>query len=150
MRKYKLKYRCLPTLLACIALLLTAACSEDRTINKYSLRKVDPKQSYGHEWLTLNPTTYRIETDFVVSETVGILIKHNNCTILSKDDWECRYNDYSGSFGFRNGQFWELPLSEETKTVSRWRYNVVRCEWAIDDESDGLFWGTIRCVVGWE
>lgn len=137
-------------LLACMVLLLTAACSEDHTVTVYSLKKVDPTQSYGHQWLPLNPATYRIGTDIVVSEIAGFLRKHKNCKILSDDDWECRYEDNSGSFGFRNGQYWELPISENKNIVSRWEYNMVRCEWAIDDESDGPFWGTIRCVLGWQ
>jgi len=53
--------------------MLANGCSEDRTVTTYFLQKVDPKESYGHEWLPLNPTTYKIVADKVVSEIVGIL-----------------------------------------------------------------------------
>ena len=67
--------------------------------------KVNPKDHDGHEWLPLNPATYRIGNNTVVSETAGILDKYKNCTVTSTDNWEYQYNDGSGSFGVRNGEF---------------------------------------------
>ena len=136
--------------LTCFALLLFAACGDDRIVTVYSLKKVDPQKSYGHEWLCLNPTTYRIGDDKVVSSTVDILNEYRKCTILSPKDWECSYSDGSGRFGFRNGEYWESPVWTDTKHVSRFEYNRVRCEWAISSENnEGYFWGAVRCVLGW-
>ena len=56
-----------------LTLLLSAACGDDRIVTVYSLKKVDPQKSYGHEWLCLNPATYHIGEDKVVSSIVGYL-----------------------------------------------------------------------------
>ena len=128
---------------------LMVACSESNTITEYSLKKVDPIQNHGHEWLPLNPTTYRIEINTVVSETAGILSKYEKCTTMSVENWECQYSDGSGSFGFRNGKFWELPEVDDVIIVSRFEYNRVNCEWAYEDKYEGKIWGAVRCIIGW-
>ena len=133
-----------------VAFLLLTACGDDRTVTVYSLKKVDPKTNYGHEWLTLNPTTYRVGESKVIAKTAGILTEYHKCIILSSKDWECSYSDGSGRFGFRNGEFWELPAWDDVKHVSRLKYNLNRCDWAINDNEEGYFWGTVRCVAGWE
>ena len=129
-----------------IVLVLLAACGDDRTITTYPLKKVDPKMSYGHEWLALNPTTYHVGENKVISKTAGLLTEYHKCTILSPKDWECSYSDGSGRFGFRDGEYWEIPGWSDMKHVSRIEYNLVRCRWAFHE---GYFWGTVRCVVGW-
>ena len=91
------------------AALLISACDEKMTITEYSLQKVDPKSSHGHEWLPLNPTTYRIGNNSVTSETVGYLDKYDNCKTMSVKNWECKYNDGSVEFGVRNRKFWRQP-----------------------------------------
>lgn len=128
---------------------LISACGDNSTITEYSLQKVNPKDSYGHDWLPLNPTTYRVGNNSVASETAGILDKYDNCTTISVESWECKYSDGSGSFGFRNGEFWRDPEWRDIKTVSRLEYNRVRCEWAYEDKYEGKSWGAIRCVIGW-
>jgi hypothetical protein len=135
---------------AFFAVLLVSGCGDDRTITDYSLKKVDPETSYGHKWLPLNPTTYNVGENKVVSKTAGFLTEYHNCTILSLKDWECSYSDGSGKFGFRNGEYWELPVWSDVKHVSKLEYNLVRCDWAINDEHEGYFWGAIRCIVGWD
>jgi hypothetical protein len=128
---------------------LLVACSDRATVTEYSLKKVNAKDNYEHERLPLNPTTYRIGNNTVVSETVGILYKYEKCTTMSADDWECQYSDQSGSFGFRNGAFWRIPEWSDTKVVSRLEYNQVRCEWALKSKHESKFWGTARCIFGW-
>lgn len=131
------------------ATFLLVSC-DNNTITEYSIEKVDPMQSYGHEWLPLNPTTYRIESSTVVSETAGLLDKYENCVTMSAQNWECSYSDGSGSFGFRNGEFWRLPKRDGVKVVSSLEYNRIRCEWAYEDNIEGKFWGAVRCISGWE
>ena len=128
---------------------LISACGENMIITEYSLKKVDPESNYGHDWLPLNPTTYRIGNNSVTSEIAGILNKYDNCITMSVENWECEYNDGSGNFGFRNGEFWEQPEWSDVKVVSRLEYNRVRCEWGYEDEYEGKFWGAVRCVMGW-
>ena len=96
---------------------LVSSCSEKNTVTEYSLQKVDPKESYGHDWLPLNPTTYRVGNNSVTSETVGILDKYDDCKIMSLENWECKYSDGSGNFGFRNGDFWRLEWNKGSFSI---------------------------------
>ena len=130
-----------------IALLLIA-CGDDETITVYELEKSDP-HGYGHEWLPLHPTTYRVGNDKVISETAGMLSEFGDCIIMTTENWECRYDDGSGVFGFRKGEYWENDPWPDRRVVSRFYYNRVRCHWAISDPYDGPFWGALRCVFGW-
>lgn len=132
-----------------LALVLLAGCGDDRTITAYPLKNVDPKTSYGHEWLPLNPTIYLVGEKQVVSKTVGLLAEYHKCTILSPRNWECSYSDGSGRFGFRDGEYWEVPVWGGVEYVSRLEYNWVRCKWAFHDKHEGYFWGAVRCVAGW-
>jgi hypothetical protein len=133
-----------------IATDLMVACSDSETVTEYSVQKVNAKDNYGHEWLPLNPTTYRIGNNTVVSETAGILHKYKNCIVMSTDNWECQYDDGSGSFGVRNGEFWRTPEWPDIRVVSRLEYNRIRYEWALEDKYEGKFWGAVDCVIGWE
>jgi hypothetical protein len=137
--------------LLCILLLITSSCGRSDTVTEYTLQKIDPKEktSFGHEWIPLNPTKYRVGHDTVVQEIGGKLTKYTNCKIFSIDNWECQYNEGSGSFGCKDGHFWQNPSWQNTKIVSAWEYNFVRCKWAINDPYDGPFWGTVRCVCNW-
>jgi len=132
------------------AVLFVASCGDDGTATSYALQKVDPKFSYGHDWLPLNPATYLISKNKVVRKIAGSLKDFEDCTVFTVNDWECRYSDGSGTFGFRNGTYWALPKQEDIKLVSRFEYNRVRCEWSIDDPYEGIFWGIVSCVMGWE
>lgn len=124
---------------------LVSACGEEGVITAYPLGKANP--TTGHEWITWNPTTYRVGKDRVIGKTLGELTDYRICKVLTTEDWECTYKDRSGNFGFRNGDYWEEPKSGNY--VSRFRYNLVRCEWAINDKYEGFFGGAVRCVFGW-
>ena len=52
----------------------------------------------------------------------GSLMKYTKCAIASVGNWQCTYNDGSGSFGYSNGKYWEYPVSEEIAHVSKWRW----------------------------
>lgn len=137
-------------MLILLPVLLCIICCDDRqAVTVYTVSKVNPKESYGHEWLPLNPTIYKIDNGQVIANTEGFLRKYQDCVVLSVSDWECRYSDDSGRFGFRDGEYWVFPVQSDIKIVSRWKYNMIRCEWAINDRTDGRFWGTVRCLSGW-
>jgi hypothetical protein len=149
LRKSKLKLPIqLIAILFFISLLTT--CGDSRLVTEYPLKKVDPKENQGIEWLPLNPTTYRIDNNIVISETLGLLAKYEECKALSLDNWECKYSDGSGSFGFKNGEFWRIPAFRDIKVVSRFEYNCIRCEWALKDTHEGMLWGAARCIIGWK
>lgn len=126
--------------------LFLTACRDDPTITEYSLQRVDPK-TYGHEWLPLNPIIYKIKQNTVTSMTVGLLSKYKDCTVMSVKDWECRFSDGSGSFGFRNGDYWEYPINKDVQHVSQLRYNLVRCNWCMDE---GFIGGVVGCIANWK
>lgn len=130
-------------------LLLLAACGDDRTLTVYSLKKVNPETSFGHDWLPLNPRTYQISDQAVVSKTAGFLSKYDDCIVLSLKDWKCSYSDGSGEFGFKSGEYWVFPIRSDQKFVSRLKYNLVRCQWAISDKHSSYLWGVVGCVFGW-
>ena len=138
----------LPVILS--AAFFVAACGDDRIVTAYPLMKVDPKTSFNHEWLPMNPTTYRVSENKVVSNTIGFLRETRDCTVWTANEWECRYSDGSGTFGFRDGTYWENPQRKGLKYVSRFEYNLVRCKWSINDPHEGLFWGTVSCILGWD
>ncbi|MBC2736569.1 MAG: hypothetical protein HF981_19570 [Desulfobacteraceae bacterium] len=133
-----------------VIILSLVSCGDNDNPKAYMLLKVDPKENYGHEWLPINISTYRVKSDSVVHEIAGMLVEYNRCTILDKDNWECTYSDKFGSFGFRDGDYWERPKLVNSKVVSRWEYNKVRCDWCMNDKNDGVFWGSVKCVTGWE
>ena len=135
---------CIRGLIIVVMICSISACGDNSTITEYTLLKSTTTQ----EWYPGNPTTYHVGENSVTSETAGSLGKYDNCIILSVRNWECTYSDGSGSFGFRNGEFWRYPQWKGFKAVSRLEYNRVRCESAYS--SEGKFWGTVRCVLMWE
>ena len=132
-----------------VALALGGCFEEQQMVTVYSLQKMEPGNKYGHDWMTLNPSTYRVRDGVVVEEVAGNLHRYEDCTTLNVENWECQYSDKSGSFGVRDGQFWRRPVWNDYQEVSRFRYNMVRCEWAVQDPYDSFFWGALRCVFGW-
>lgn len=80
-------------------------------------------------------TTYKVFKDqqFVVSEGF-VPIRYNKCAIVSRTSWTCDFDDGSGSFGVRDGTFWQLvpsdssvkPLIEHRAFVPRWKFLAVK------------------------
>ena len=132
-----------------IVLLSTLGCGQGDTVTVYPLRSVDPETHYGHNQMTLNPTTYQIGQNVVVAEILGNVTRREDCTVFDRTNWECRYSDSSGRFGMRRGAFWADPGWSDTEYVSRLDHNLVRCQWAVSG-SEGAFFGSLRCLLGWE
>lgn len=90
------------------------------------------KCSSGKEF-ALNPSSYKPnkKSQTVISWTkmdfdkVG-LDTLKDCTVLSRIDWECSFNDKSATFGFSNGDYWSTAKYEDTKSISRLRYIFLR------------------------
>jgi predicted small lipoprotein YifL len=101
----------------------------DDLVTVYKVAPVDPATNYGHSWLALNPTTYRIGENEVVSKTAQFMSRYTDCAVLTPRDWECKYEGSSSSFGFRDGEFWQDPPDPEHKVVSRLEYLKIKCEW---------------------
>ena len=71
------------TIVVLSVVLLMGACGDDDAITSFSLMKVDPKESFGHEWLPLNPTVYKIHSNTVVSNTIGFMSRYDNCSVFA-------------------------------------------------------------------
>jgi hypothetical protein len=135
MRHWKTK-----TLVFPVILLALSSCNRDAPVvaldddfvTVYPIRRVNPAANFGHEWLPLNPTTYRVGDNVVVGKTAQFLHKYSDCAVLTKSDWECRYNDRSG-FGMREGTYWVEPVEADTKYVSRFDYMKLHCEWQLNE-----------------
>lgn len=130
-----------------IALTLIA-CSDSSTVTSYKLKKIDPeyRNHFGWEWSRLNPSSFKVSGNTVTQLTGGFVWEHDNCQVFTVNDWECQYSDASGSFGYRDGKYWEYPIDESRKIVSRLHYARVSCEQNLQDQ--GLFFGAIVCVIG--
>lgn len=110
---------------------------DDDFVTVYPIRRVDPASNFGHDWLPLNPTTYRVGDNVVVGKTAAFLHKYSDCVVLSRSDWECKYSDSSG-FGMRDGTYWVLPEEADTKYVSRFDYMKSKCEWQLSEADEEL------------
>lgn len=85
------------------------------------------RQPKGAEYAS----TYKIYTEqqFVVHDGL-VPTRYSKCSIFSRTSWSCSFDDDSGSFGVRDGTFWEIvpsdsavkPLLDHRYYVPRWRF----------------------------
>jgi hypothetical protein len=80
------------------------SCDKDKYINYQCTEK----------WLPFNPTTYkpdiknRVVFYWVDDSPVKKLTK---CAVVNRKNWTCKYNDESAEFGFKNGDYWNVSLT---------------------------------------
>ena len=55
-------------------------------------------------------------------------MKFTNCAVANSQNWKCTYDDGSGSFGFREGIYWQSSPYEKIIYVSGWRWWYVRLQ----------------------
>jgi len=109
-------------------------CNKEDYVNYWCTKK----------WLPLNPTTYKpsVARQEVINSTLGSYETLTKCSIVNRRNWTCKYNDESGEFGFKNGQFWEISLGEniygvesasdnlfEIKHVPKYLYRLEEMKW---------------------
>jgi hypothetical protein len=72
-------------------------------------------------------TTYKIfkEQQFVVATEY---VKYTKCAIVDRTNWKCTFDDASGSFGARDGAFWETVPEGWAHNfyVPRWKYLLLK------------------------
>ncbi len=122
-------------------------CSQENETYVYVVVKPDVEESNVSEWRPVMRVTYRIFEDTVVSEVAGLLDEYKNCIIKNKNNWQCQYEDGTGSnrFGFKSGQYYESPgWGDAIRHVSRWEYNLIRCKWYQHDS--GKLEGAVSCL----
>jgi hypothetical protein len=114
-----------------------------RVFQKYSV--TEPKDERPM-WLAIQKS-FRIDGQTVVSENGGFVSRYDNCTVFDLENWECGFSDGSGTFGVRNGSFWEVVhksfipgLLDDWQTISQFEYHVINCRWdAVDGAIQFLF-----------
>jgi hypothetical protein len=100
-----------------------------------------------NEWRPVMRVIFRVGENKVLTEVAGLLDEYESCSIIDKNNWECHYTDGTGSnrFGFAEGKYWKDPVwGDDIKYVSRWKYNVIRCNWHQFD--NGKIKGTASCL----
>ena len=133
-------------LFALIAALALAGCGrDDDTITSYPIKKMNPKEAFGHDWMTLGRTIYKIQGQSIVSSTGGFIGRQDRCEIFDIKNWQCTYRDGSGLFGFRDGDYYESPVDARVEYVGRFRYHLVNCEWSF---GSSVIEGVIGCPIG--
>ena len=82
--------------------------------------------------MTLNPTVYRPSSarQEVVSWMPGFqsVDRYTNCAVVDRENWQCTYDDNSGTIGFTGGKFWhddEEMKKDGWEHVSRYRYLMI-------------------------
>lgn len=118
--------------------LLLLGCDREQKITVYMLKKNNSESTLGIGWWPLNPITYYLKDGKVISNSGGIIEEYGNCTIASRDNWECRLSDGSGKFGVMNGVYWNYPLWSDVKIVSSFEYRIIKCRLWLNDRHSGL------------
>ena len=111
------------------------------TVVAYQLRPVAAPAGYP-DMIDVGPKKYRIDGQVVVKQ-VGDFepSRYNDCAVINDDNWTCTYDDNSGKFGFRGGDYFTEALIESSiirddyVSVSRFGYVMNRVEWMWVSES---------------
>lgn len=117
--------------------------NEANVLTAYSLRCYEGElignECVGGYWMTNQPQKFRvvIDTQVVVSwwpdMPVWTPTKYNDCAIASLHHWTCRYDDRSGEFGFRDGQYYQEASVARTPDD----LTVDQARWLEVQEDDG-------------
>lgn len=118
-----------------------------KTKPEYGICKTEPEY-------TLNKSTYKVNKQR--QEVVHWISdfppdRYTDCAIRDKNNWECTYDDRSGSFGFSNGNFSSYSLKENSTDVFDKTYYVSRREWLdIQARSEtGVMYWLAMVLVAW-
>ena len=100
-------------------LVLTFTSCQRNKVERYAIAK-----SSTSTWYPLNSTEYILDYEKrkVMRDTAGILTEYSNCIIKDNENWFCKYDDGSGEFGFKQGEYFEYPKLQEVKEVNYFVY----------------------------
>jgi hypothetical protein len=130
-----------------ISLIAMCGCSNDQVVYAYVVTKSISEENKRNEWRPVMRVAFLVGEKKVMTEVAGLLDEYESCSIINKNNWECQYTDGAGRnrFGFNEGKYWKDPVwSDDIKYVSRWQYNVIRCNWYQFD--NGKIKGTASCL----
>ncbi|OEJ69629.1 hypothetical protein [Magnetovibrio blakemorei] len=111
------------------------------TIVAYQLMPTLVHKKNFPSMLTASPITYRISDQIVVGQIGNFEpTKYTNCAVVDDENWTCTYDDKSGKFGFRDGDYYTEVLkgtniSHDWQSVSRFGYVWNLVEWSLADDS---------------
>ncbi len=105
-------------LMTCFCVVFVGAgCSSNNTITAYPVlceKEKFTSQGECGRGTPLNRTTYQIDKtkQEVFSWMPGLGLETNRytkCAVLSVNQWSCKYDDGSGTFGFSEGKYFNEP-----------------------------------------
>lgn len=111
---------------------------EEDTTTAYSLFPNDTRENGEPAWSPGAQTIYKIRNDNIVMKLGSTVSSYDSCTIFSIDDWLCGFEDGSGTFGMRDGEYFvDPPVEYDDRIFVSWfRHAVEGCKW--DFYSGGL------------
>ena len=112
------------------------------TVVAYQLRPTSLSQKHFPKMIALSPTTYRISGQIVVGQTGRFEpMKYTDCAVIDIDNWTCAYDDKSGKFGFRGGDYYTesldrtIIIGSNIQSVSRFGYVWNNVKWNMAEDS---------------
>lgn len=101
-----------------------------------------PEYKEGNGCYTVSSTTYYPDKNkqVVIKKNEFSIDTLKKCTVIGRENWECKYDDESAVFGFNSGQFHENTLRTTTdkrliediiKDDMKYRY-VPRWMWLLE------------------
>lgn len=102
----------------------------------YQLTPTSSSQKHFPKMRSLSPTTYRISGQIVVGQIGNFEPKrYTDCAVIDIDNWTYEYDDKSGKFGFRDGDYYEESrdrtsiIGGDRQSVSRFGYVWKKVKW---------------------
>tara|TARA_R110002167_G_scaffold365406_1_gene589932 strand:+ start:6388 stop:6840 length:453 start_codon:yes stop_codon:yes gene_type:complete len=92
-------------------------------------------------------TKYRIDGQIVIAQINDFPpVSYKDCSVMDIENWNCRYEDGSGQFGLKDGDYYAIPhFGPERFSVSRFRYVMNHVHWLWIEE-DPLVKATILFI----
>ena len=126
---------------------------DNQLFKAYSATKTSSESSGSEisEFHSAGVTEFRFQDKKVVTGLLGVVKEYENCKIFDPNSWSCTHSDDSGTFGARQGKYFETTnivkfphLSYLSTTVgfSRYEYVLLQCR---QKTTQGIF-GFIMCL----
>jgi hypothetical protein len=107
--------------------------SDTVTIYRAYTHSVKRHASYPKQ-LTRSPFRFRAVGNTITRELSQSIDRYDDCAVLDIENWKCTYSDNSGSFGIRDGDYWEKPIRASADLViSEFEYHLLKCKWQLVD-----------------
>jgi hypothetical protein len=118
----------------CLAWVAAANSNYFEPADNISVYQASPNPTKGNlsqpDMLIGGTYRYRVHGNTVTSQIGQFINKYEDCAVLNIENWKCTYSDKSGSFGIRDGEYWQTPPSSSGRVViSEIEYHLLICRW---------------------